>query len=511
MHSTSGLRYKNGQGFLKRIFSLINSSDETFLILTLSATSLLLAFGLASQFKFAVPFLFLVSLYISRKLKSLPLGFFLITVFSLQFYYPNKYYTVVALDGYQIENILFKEGRTISFGVNLSNIFLVFSMGFMISELIKRKNVRFTPLHPLLPNLLFAVAYLISGIGSALYYSPFFVLSSVWTLQHSQIFLFAILVFYLYKVDRNKFKLIFTVVSFSLILQFIIASLQFLNQSTLGLPIESVIGKQFYYGADEVGSLYRAQGTLLVHNELALIVMIYLAIIVPRAIETKNSLYMASFVAGFATLIMTQSRTNWIGFFFLAILTVRSFSKEIRLLLKIGVFKRGFLYLGLVLSAFSFMIIPRVLQSFNAPFEGAGIPLRKKMISEGIEAFVANPLVGYGAGTNEVVLYSLFPDGIMKDFPYPIHQGHLQFLLEFGIVGAIFFATPFYLTARRIINSSIRKRNFFANHKNLIFSYLVGLVLINLFYSFHNHYGIVEFAFSGLILGLGMIAAYSNA
>ena len=40
------------------------------------------------------------------------------------------------------------------------------------------------------------------------------------------------------------------------------------------------------------------------------------------------------------------------------------------------------------------------------------------MFSEAVEAIALNPYVGYGVGTNEYVLMSLFPSGIISFFPF---------------------------------------------------------------------------------------------
>jgi len=500
----------NKYSYFLKLFSFIKSQPETYIIVLFSSATIVLV-TVATSLKVAAPFLFLLALFLSSRFKSLFLGFFLMAIYSLQFYSPHKYYSVTAIEGYEIENTLFNEGRVISYGVNLSNIFLIFSAGFMISEVIKsHKNIVSYLWRPLLKHILFATLFLIIGIGGALLYSPYFALSAVWTLQNSQIFLVAILIFYFYIIHKDKFKLFFSVVTFSLFLQFALSAIQFLVQSSLGLSIEAGAGRQIYYALDEVRSLFRVQGTFAVHNELAFVIIIYSVIIIPQALEKKKILYFSGLAAGFASLIMTQSRANWLAYAILIFMTALFFSKEIKVLFKKSFFKRGILYIGLILSVLSYIIIPRFILSFNAPLENAGLSLRTKMITEGLEAFFLNPFLGYGSGTNEVTLLSLFPDGIMKLFPYPVHQGHLHFLLEYGIVGAVFFVLPFYLVARRIINLVARKSTYFGSHKNFIFCYFIGIVLVNLYYSFQNHFGILEFPFVGLILGMGLIAAYSE-
>ena len=156
--NTSG---HNKNSYFKKLFSTLNSRAEAHTIVVLGITTLILA-TVATTLKVATPLLFLVALYLSKRYKSLFVGFFLIAIYSLQFFSPHKYYSIVALEGYEIENILFKEGRIITYGVNLSNIFVAFSLACMTSELVKRKSRDFAKYlrGSLLKHVLFALLYL---------------------------------------------------------------------------------------------------------------------------------------------------------------------------------------------------------------------------------------------------------------------------------------------------------------------------------------------------------------
>ena len=122
----------NKYSYFLKLFSFIKSQPETYIIVLFSSATIVLV-TVATSLKVAAPFLFLLALFLSSRFKSLFLGFFLMAIYSLQFYSPHKYYSVTAIEGYEIENTLFNEGRVISYGVNLSNIFLIFSSRFIIS------------------------------------------------------------------------------------------------------------------------------------------------------------------------------------------------------------------------------------------------------------------------------------------------------------------------------------------------------------------------------------------
>ena len=144
--------------------------------------------------------------------------------------------------------------------------------------------------------------------------------------------------------------------------------------------------------------------------------------------------------------------------------------------------------------------------SFNLFYEGAGVPIRVKMLQEAGQAFVLSPWIGYGVGTNEYVLFSLFPDGVMSVFPSAVHMGFVQILLEVGVLGLLLFLTPFIFILRSLLLTKIALL-VNSSRIDLRFSFVAGVLVILLYYLFQPHVGIVEFPYLGVILGLGIIAA----
>lgn len=510
-YSKNDLKYKGRDDSLRGFFSLFKPSDEFVVILTLLACAFTLAFGLASSLKLAVPVLILASIFISVRLKSSFLGFFIIAVFTFQFFSPNKYYELEILRTFEIKNLInFSEGRTIGYGINLSNIFILASLGFMISEIFAKKQIRklfYSELSKIKLSIIFMILFLISGIFTAKLYSPFPIVSQIWTIQYSQLFSVAILIFYYYKIHKARFAHVFNVLSLTILIQFVISALQFANQSAIGLPIETVVNKQFFYGVDELRSIYRVAGSFFYSNELALIVNCLLALLIPVIIKSRNLLYTSAFLSGLAVLLLTQSRTNWISFAITILYSIKFYKKNISNNSKKTIKKIG-LFAVLVMFLFSFVMIPRILLSFNFSQEGGGVTLRAKMIKEGFQALFYNPIFGYGAGMNERVLYSYFPEGIITIFPLPILEAHLQLLLEFGFLGTLFFVAPFYLVLRNVFTISSKN---YDGIKDYLFSFIAGFTIFTFHYLLQNHYGVMEFTYIGLILGFGLIASTNKS
>jgi O-antigen ligase len=432
-------------------------------------------------------------------------------IFSFQFVNPSKFYLVEVLKGYEIRDVYFMGGRLLRYGIHLSNIFLVLTFIFGVLEGVKRKSREFSffSKDKVLGFVLPAISFLLFGLGVSILRSPFAFLSSVWTIQYAQLFLVAAASIYFYLYHSPKFNLLFSVVCLSIFLQFFLSAVQFVKQAPVGIPIEATETIHLPQALD-MPSFYRAVGTFGVSIELVLVTMINFAIILPWALENKKPIYLGALVASLIVLILAQGRTGYIGLLIILLVALKAYARRIKEIL-FGPLRKMFVLLLIGLSLLSFVFVPRILLSLNSGYEGGGLPLRQKMIEEGIEALFLSPLLGYGAGMNEFTLHSLFPDGVMNVFPLPVLEGHLQFLLEFGILGAFIAAVPFYLTTRKIVNAWSKDKRYYKRHKSFVISFLLGIFLVNLHYFFQSHDGVIEFQYLGLLLGIGMIAAYSKS
>lgn len=450
----------------------------------------------------------IVFLLLSVRLKNIFVASFLVSIFTLPFFNPNKYYTVLAIRGLKLL-VEFKGDYLLGYGVNITNIFILLSLIALFRELLlKRQRIALFLQRRNFLIVLSASAFFAVALSSSLKYSPFPEASFVWLVQYMQVFAVAFMTLYLFVKHKRNFALIFPTILTSIFLQSVISFWQYLKQSSVGLSIEFVrIASFFATGLDEINTLFRVAGTFHFPNQLALIMLSMIILLAPYAIRAKNKLYLFGCFLGLTVIVLTQSRSIWIATTLTVIAFLSVYRKDIgQLVKKLGV-KRLLLFGAAFFTVLSYIIIPRILLSFNAFYEGAGIPIRLRMIREAAEALWLNPIIGYGVGTNEYLLHSMFPNGVMSVFPSAVHLGFLQLALEVGIAGLTFFLMPYIYILRNLLVRTMtsNKKGAGLDYK---FSFIVGLFVFFVYYLFQPHVGIVEFSYLGLILGFGMISIY---
>ena len=154
-------------------------------------------------------------------------------------------------------------------------------------------------------------------------------------------------------------------------------------------------------------------------------------------------------------IILTQSRTIWFALGISGILLFFRHRKQISHSILFLGFKKILLFSAIIIVGLSYVLVPRILLISNIYAEGGQFPTRIEMINEGIEAFLQSPWIGYGIGTNEYILHSLFPDGVMSYFPAAVHMGFLQLMLEIGIFGFSAFIYPIWYIGQSLLSECI--------------------------------------------------------
>lgn len=456
------------------------------------------------------------SVILSLRLKSFFVGFFLICVYSFQILRPNKFYAQQVLSAFDLgNNPKYPVGKIINYGINANTIMIFLSLLFMAKDYIQKyySNRLVSFRKSLLKNkyslmtAIFTLTFLFYGYAIAYNYSPFPELSAVSSTYYSLTFIVALLLYHYFKEYRNKFRIIYVVLSFTIFMQFFISTTQLIKNSNIGLPIEAgrVVNAP---GEVEESRLFgpRVSGTFYLHNQLALAALTSLILLLPKLKKTKSKNFLITILAAVVTIVLTQSRSNWIALIFSAILFTRFYYPELKKNLTNLLSYKSIVYLTLVFTSLTFIIIPRLILSLDTFHAGGGFDFRKSFLKEAVEVFLTNPWLGFGAQTNEYILFSFFPRGITYTFPFPVHQGHLQFLLEFGIIGLILFSFPFYLVFRTIVVKSISNFNYLKINKDYISRFVLGVFAYNMYYLFLSHGVITEFQYLGLILGFGLIA-----
>lgn len=417
---------------------------------------------------------------------------------------------IEVIKGNAFDSADFLQGHQIGYGLNIPNAFLIMTGFFWIREIIRKKIIiRLSHYKVFLPIFFSALGFITISQYAIVKYSAFKDLSLVWLFQYMQLFTVAFIMLYLFVTQKKYFYLIYPVFFVSLALQFYISIKQFIGQSFVGLPIESGSGSFFQAGLDENNAVFRVAGSFMFHNQLALIILVLTAIIFPVVIEKYSPPKTFILLISLITIALTQSRSVWLALIPICIMAYFYFKKEIARIIVLFSIKRIIIYSIIFLLSLSFVIFPRIILSLNALYQGAGIPLRVQLINEGIEAFLGNPFVGYGPGTNEYVLYTLSPKGVMTEFPAPVHMAFLQLAMETGLLGVSLFVFPFLYLSRIIINLFIQKSIKINQLKEYIFPFISGSIAFLVYYLFLAHVGIIEFAYLGIILGFGMISVFS--
>lgn len=478
------------------------SLTVTFSLLILT----LLALGnLFITFKLTIFFCVTIAIIILLSTKNLLLTSVLIAIFTFPILSPNKIYPVVVLQRATSFDVLSSDYIQ-SYGLFLPNIFIFLTF---LSQLTYLKHPKLVARKKYAISLSILLAgyfiFFVTGLLTSTNHAPNLAMSLTWLIQYLQVFPVAWGIFTLYITTSKKFPLIYLALSFSLLLESIIVFWQFFKQGSIGLFIEAKLSSALPSNIDANTALFRPAGTLLYPNETALVLLIQLIFLYPYLAKTKNKLLFAVSLIATLAIILTQSRTIWLMLGVSSLIVLFRHHKHIaQTILLIGV-KRLLLFVTLIVTGLSYVLIPRLLLINNIYSEGGAIPTRIEMIKEGIEAFFQSPLLGFGIGTNEYVLSSLFPDGVMHYFPAAIHMAFLQLALEVGIVGLIAFILPIWYLSRAILIYSIK-----SHISNNATAFFLGIITFGGYYSFHPHVGIFEFSYLGLIIGLGLNSIYEH-
>ncbi|NCN83104.1 MAG: O-antigen ligase family protein [Candidatus Pacebacteria bacterium] len=515
MNSWIVLKSKTAVGFFRAY--LRRFSDDTVVLLLCLACSSILLTGIVSNFRLLVVATFILAFLLYLKINNLLVVSVLVSLFSLQFFNPNKYYTLEVIRGFNLALPELKNGYYLGYGVHVADIFfLLLSLSilgsfFMSSDVRKLLNIKV-----ILTTLISLSMYYYISALSSIKYSPFAVASIIWLLQYGRLVLIFLAVLICTKTYKNFIVLIKRVIQSIVLTQFVVGLLQFSKKSALELPIEFSKGASFYTGLDESNLFFRISGTFLYHNQLGLIIGILLPILLffRSKKEGQKSFDIVIIVLSCMLILFTQSRVAWIGLIAIAVQYVLVNKKEIANKWHHSRGKYTFWFRLILLSlVFSPIIVTRLQLSVNTIYQGAGLSIRLRMIKEASEALLYSPWIGYGVGTNEIVLFSLFPQGTMSVFPAAIHFAPVQILLESGVLGLIFLTAPFLFFFRYAVSRFNSKKLSISSGKYLHAS-LASAIFFSIYYLLQPHVGIVEFAFLGLVLSFGVIGynlAQNNA
>lgn len=460
---------------------------------------LFLLFWLPITFKVAVAALLLLLIIVKVQVNNLFIASFLISIITFQFFVPNKYYSVPTIQDHNFRtgiNINYMQG----YGLNLHNIFLILTLIALIKERLRLfKN-------PYVVTLaVVGVVNIFISFFNSIHASPFSTMSAVTSLQYSQLYLVAIFTYYLLAGFPKGKQYLNAIIICSLVFQSSIALIQFVKQSPTGSVFETGQGAYFSTGLDENNALYRVEGTFGYHNQFAIILVVLFTILITQVSNKNIKVLLTLWATTGLVVVLTQSRTSLIAFMITSLwLWIKHKTLLKKTLGKFGL-KKVVIYLSILLILLSPILVPRLILSTNIFSRNGAIETRILMINESLKAINYRPLFGFGPLTNEFVLFSQNPTGVISMFTASVHNGFISLLLEIGIIGLTLLLIPFLIILRKIVNQKISNKGIHSQEAEI---FILGSMAWFVYYVFQPHNGIIEFPYIGIILGYGI--TYTN-
>ena len=424
---------------------------------------------------------FLISLMISSVKLSFVVSFifFAFLVYRYSFYKAMVYsmlpllyfglgqvHSFVAIPASAVYSPQYWEGRQLVF--SFSPLFAIFLSGLLLLLLLWRKSkIRFQ-LHEKLIAILFGV-YGLSFINSIM---PF--LSMLFIVQELLLVVWGVyLAFAIKNIPKNKVKKIFYTLAIIIMVILLQDSLlvfgQFIKSNTLGLAIERTqVAPVFGLGADERAGVFRPFGFNVHPNGLAnevillgmssLILFQYLSEKFYKKRKIISQLSMIVVMVSLGLITLSLSRAAFVAIFISLIFFIYRHPNQLK---KINSLQQVISHLNtwfkiiliVLLGVIVFKLTSRMFDSIYSFTELGGVSTRVEQYAEASEVFKTSPVFGVGIGMFMPASYQLFPDGVMRYFPEPVHNGFLLFLAERGVASVLvylFFALYFY----RAINAS---------------------------------------------------------
>jgi len=212
------------------------------------------------------------------------------------------------------------------------------------------------------------------------------------------------------------------------------------------------------WSADELQFRFRPLGTFPHSNILASWLTFLLSIIFVGLSKKPGYFLFASFIVGSVVLVMTISRSSWMGFLVSMMLIIYVLEKIKRIKLPKMITKHFVSLLVLAAALFLLFILPRAEKSlYSLEAEGGGL-LRLAQTQETTALILQNPVFGVGSYMTIQETLRLSPRGIFSLAPMTIHNWYLLLTAEHGIPAVILFLIFVILSVNRLAAKILRGR-----------------------------------------------------
>ncbi|OGK15921.1 hypothetical protein A2774_02720 [Candidatus Roizmanbacteria bacterium RIFCSPHIGHO2_01_FULL_39_12c] len=294
-----------------------------------------------------------------------------------------------------------------------------------------------------------------------------------------------ILHFFLKFYGKDKFVLVYSVITVLILFQGYVSVQQFINSSPLGKNIELEKTASIYgQVVDESHFTFRPTGTLIHANDLAAFVAVFLPLIISALIVQYERSAIAAFFSGMIILALSLSRSVWLG----AIVSLLYFFNKVEHDLKINLFtkfRKAIILLLVVMLPLLVFIAPRLAKSASVLEPSGGLTLRIRQGTEVLELFKNSPLLGVGPRMSVMSALEKNKNSVFTTFPVAVHNFYLLTMVEKGLIGLFLFLAIIYLLLKDIL-LKIKKNSILEKKIKLygIFSGILILLIVAFFQPF---------------------------
>jgi len=301
-------------------------------------------------------------------------------------------------------------------------------------------------------------------------------------------------------IIRKHKHLIIATIAAILLFESTVALVQFANGSPLAKSIESQKHLEVFGGGatDEINFVFRPLGTFGHANYLAAFIALTAPIVFAFGILKRKKIYFVVYMLSLLTSVLTLSRSGWAAlaphivlFYSNLVTTFSQILSKVNRVVKIAVLTGA-------LALCSTVVFPRLIKGLDINLSDInnGLGVRVSQMENATKLISLHPLFGVGLGMNVVGGYAIEPNGVMWDFPSPVHNIFALILVENGVPAFTLYVLIIgymLLYQFRLMNGRNGEKQVMAKG---LFAGIVGACIIGL---------VQPYDFLGLILLLSLL------
>lgn len=346
--------------------------------------------------------------------------------------------------------------------------FIAFTMLILVIRKLveKNNNFKFNIL-----DALILIFYFLKVVSGALSYIPQISLPvELLMLEYPIAYFFARLYI---RLDSKLLKNIVYILAGLVLFETVLGGFQLINKSPLGKNIEYQTGIEYFGNTiGETPFTFRSVGTFDHANSLGIWAAAVSILLLTLNLKFKSSIVWAAVVSGLGLMIVTISRSAWLGLLvglvFITAFTFNHLRKSLISMFKILYRWRLVLVPCGIILLFVF-IIPRIESSFYSFQSDAGAAFfRKIQLLDSINLINLHPLIGIGTFMEAYQGLSLDLNTAASATPLAPHNWFVMVALENGIPAVLVFILFIVLSLRKI---------FFRENLSLFFTAMAASII----------------------------------